>query len=214
MNAHKNRLVLLSVLLLLLLLQRSNIFLTLTCSLTVLVKLVVCTRSCLESQSFSASVAPPLGTKAVSVLPCIWGRTAQNMHALEFVGLSHMGSSGDTLRASLSGIFLQTLPEYVAPMKGHSLSLTISEILKRLSSLPALMQKSFWWRQCNDRYIISLSPHLHTPFPPSPTFSPSLISLTVSVDVKHNVYLLQVHLHTPSPLLLPVPNKPYGFCGR
>ena len=135
-------------------------------------------------------------------------------HALEFVGLSHMGSSGDTLRASLSGIFLQTLPEYVAPVKGHSLSLTISEILKCLSSLPALMQKSFWRRQCNDRYIISLSPNLHSPFSPSPTFSPSLISLTVSVDVKHNVYLLQVHLHTPSPLLLPVPNKPYGFCGR
>ena len=34
-------------------------------------------------------------------------------------------------------------------------------------------------------HIISLSPHLHTPFPP---FSPSLISLTVSVDVKHHVY--------------------------
>ena len=35
-------------------------------------------------------------------------------------------------------------------------------------------------------YIISLSPLRHTPFPP---LSPSLISLTVSVDVKHNVYL-------------------------
>ena len=41
-----------------------------------------------------------------------------------------------------------------------------------------LMQESFWWWQCSDRYIISLFPHLHTP------------------------------------LLLPVPNKPYGFCGR
>ena len=30
------------------------------------------------------------------------------------------------------------------------------------------------------------SPHLHTPF------SPSLISFTVSVDVKHHVYLLTV----------------------
>ena len=47
------------------------------------------------------------------------------------------------------------------------------------------MQESFWWWQCSDRYIISLSPHLHTPFPP---FSPSLISRTVSVDVKHHVY--------------------------
>ena len=35
--------------------------------------------------------------------------------------------------------------------------------------------------------IMSLFPHLHTTFPP---FSPSLISLMVSVDVKHHVYLL------------------------
>ena len=35
-------------------------------------------------------------------------------------------------------------------------------------------------------------PHLHTPFPP---FSPSLISLMVSVDVKHHVYF---RLTTPS----------------
>ena len=41
--------------------------------------------------------------------------------------------------------------------------------------------------QCSDRYIISLSPHLHTPFP---SFYPSLISL-ISVDVKHHVYLLR-----------------------
>ena len=49
------------------------------------------------------------------------------------------------------------------------------------------MQESFWWWQCSDRYILSLFPHLHTPSPP---FSPSLISLMVSVDVKHHVYLL------------------------
>ena len=48
------------------------------------------------------------------------------------------------------------------------------------------MQKSFWWWQCSDRYIIALSPYLHTP----PPFSPSLISLMVFVDVKHHVYLL------------------------
>ena len=46
------------------------------------------------------------------------------------------------------------------------------------------MQASFWWWQCSDRYIISLFPNLHTPFPPS------LISRTVSVDVKHHVYYL------------------------
>ena len=59
-----------------------------------------------------------------------------------------------------------------------------TETLKWLSSLPVLMQESFWWWQRMDRYIISLLPHLHT------TFSLSLISLTVSVDVKHHVCLL------------------------
>ena len=58
-----------------------------------------------------------------------------------------------------------------------------------------LMQVSFWWWQCSDRYIISLSPYLHTPFP---LFSPSLISLVVSVDGKHYAYYAQaasVHVH-------------------
>ena len=41
----------------------------------------------------------------------------------------------------------------------------------------------------------SFSPHLHTPSPPlSPHPSPSLISLVVSVDVKHHVYVL-IYLH-------------------
>ena len=63
-----------------------------------------------------------------------------------------------------------------------------TETLKWLSSLPILMQESFWWWQCSDRFILSLFPKLHTPFPP---FSPSLINLMmVSVDVKHHVYLL------------------------
>ena len=57
--------------------------------------------------------------------------------------------------------------------------------LKWLSSLPTLMQKSFWWWLCSDRYRIS-------PPPPPPTFSLSLISLMVSVDVTHHVYLLTV----------------------
>ena len=56
-----------------------------------------------------------------------------------------------------------------------------TETLKWLSSLPILMQESFWWWQCSDRYIISLCPTF-------PTFSPSLINLMVSVDVKHHVY--------------------------
>ena len=62
-----------------------------------------------------------------------------------------------------------------------------TETLKWLSSLPILMQKLFWWWQCSDKYIISLFPHLHIHFPP---LSPSLISLVVSVGVKHYVYLL------------------------
>ena len=63
------------------------------------------------------------------------------------------------------------------------------------------MQKSFWWWQCSGKYILSLFPHLLTPFPP---FSPSLISLVVSVDVKHHVYLLstQAALHWRGPHLL------------
>ena len=65
-----------------------------------------------------------------------------------------------------------------------------TKTLKFLSSLPILMQKSFWWWQCSDRYIISLSP---TSITPSSPFSPSLISRTVSVDVKHHVYLLYQH---------------------
>ena len=60
-----------------------------------------------------------------------------------------------------------------------------TETLKWLSLLPILMQESFWWWQCSDRYIISLFPP--PPYSPSP---PSLISLMVSVDVKHHVYLL------------------------
>ena len=80
-----------------------------------------------------------------------------------------------------------------------TLSIT-TETLKWLSSLPILMQESFWWWQCSDRYIISLFPHLHAPFPP---FSPSLISPMVSVDVKHHVFLLTL-------LLLFVTDTDYG----
>ena len=67
----------------------------------------------------------------------------------------------------------------------------INKTLKWLSSLPILMQESFWWWQCSDRYIISLFPHLcYRP--------PSLISLMVSVDVKHHVYLLTSQINSDS----------------
>ena len=62
-----------------------------------------------------------------------------------------------------------------------------TETLKWLSSLPILMQESCWWWQCSNRYITSLFPYLKTPLP---AFSPSLINLLTSVDVKHHVYLL------------------------
>ena len=53
-----------------------------------------------------------------------------------------------------------------------TLSLTVNETLKQLSSLPILMQKSY----------------------PLLPFTPSLISLMVSVDGKHHVYLLTLLL--------------------
>ena len=66
-----------------------------------------------------------------------------------------------------------------------------TETLKWLSSLPILTQESFWWGQCSHRYKYNLPlPPPPYPFPPPPPFSPSLISLMVSVDVKHHVYLL------------------------
>ena len=51
-------------------------------------------------------------------------------------------------------------------------------------SLPTLIQESFWWWQCSDRYISLPLPPPPYPLPP---LSPSLISLTVTVDVKHHV---------------------------
>ena len=71
-----------------------------------------------------------------------------------------------------------------------------TETLKWLSSLPILMQESFWWWQCSDGY--NLPPSSPTSIPSS-LFSPSLISVMVSVDVKHHVYLLTTSI-LPSPI--------------
>ena len=71
----------------------------------------------------------------------------------------------------------------------HTQCYTVSTRLTQFSasrwaSITAILDQFI---SCSDRYIISLSSHLHTPFPP---FSPSLINLMVYVDVKHHVYLL------------------------
>ena len=97
-----------------------------------------------------------------------------------------------------------------------TLSLTINETLKWLSSLPILMQESVWWLHRSDRYNLPLP---RPPYP-LPHFSSSLISLMVSVAVQHQVYfcgLTRAQELCESPggrPGLPVPNKPYAFCGR
>ena len=62
---------------------------------------------------------------------------------------------------------------------------------------------------------------VYTPLPPLPHLSPPLISLMVSVDVKHHVYLPLILCFTAYSVFIyrllyfPIPNKPYhGFCGR
>ena len=65
-----------------------------------------------------------------------------------------------------------------------TLSLTFNETLSEwLSALPILMQTGIY------------SPSSPTSIPPFPPFCPSLISLMVSVDVKHHVYLLVLNVH-------------------
>ena len=85
---------------------------------------------------------------------------------------------------------------------GHglvTLSLTMNETLKWLSSLPILMQIILVVSVAIGIYTLPLPP---PPYPlPFPPFSPSLISLMVSVDVKHHVYLLDGHLETSTQLL-------------
>ena len=78
------------------------------------------------------------------------------------------------------GLILLQLSFFFKKVVVCGVSLAINETLKWPSLLPILMQESFWWWQCSDRYIISLFLHLHTPSP---------ISLMVSVDIKHHVYL-------------------------
>ena len=72
-----------------------------------------------------------------------------------------LGSNPLRLSCHLKSCGLWTLSSDFVP---HSY-----ETLKWLSSLTTLMQKSFWWRQCSDRYIISLFlPTAILPLPSSP----------------------------------------------
>ena len=128
----------------------------------------------------------------------LWSSTASLTAVRSHIGpvpqlnVDEVSRSGTAVRHSagkqkgLGLILLRlSLPFKKVVVNGHclvTLSLTINETLKWLSLLPILMQESFWWRQCSDGSIISLFPHLYTPF------SGSLISLVVCVDVKHHVH--------------------------
>ena len=88
---------------------------------------------------------------------------------------------------------------------GHclvTLSLTVNQALKWILSLPILMQESFWWWQCSDWYKNSHTSCTY--LPPPPPFFPSLISLMVSVDIKHHVYTARGTVTVTSFLLLPL----------
>ena len=87
-----------------------------------------------------------------------------------------------------------------------TLSLTINETLNWPSSLPILMQESFWWWQCiySDRYIISLFPHLH----------PSLVSRMFSVAVKHQKRRRMWLRPLPQRLRVLILEGPWLWCDR
>ena len=44
------------------------------------------------------------------------------------------------------------------------------------------MQELFWWWHCSDRYIISLSPHFHTPLSAMFTYLQGEVGLYFDVD--------------------------------
>ena len=86
---------------------------------------------------------------------------------------SHLALGGkrkDLVRYRFGSPFSSESLWFVDTVLWHCPSLR-TETLKWLSSLPILMQESFWWWQCSDRYTISLSPLLHT-HSPTPTPSP------------------------------------------
>ena len=105
-----------------------------------------------------------------------------------------LGGSGDTalVLLSVSSKRLWSSVDYTVFVLHNY------ETLKWLSSLPTLMQKSFWWQQYSDRsYNFPLTGPTSESIPPSrppasQSASSDLINLTVvSVrDVKHHIYLV------------------------
>ena len=83
------------------------------------------------------------------------------------LGYETVWPSGKALRlvsrsTSVRFPFDSPLPSKIVVFGHHfvTLSLTVSETLKCLSPLPFLMQDSFWWWRCSDRY------KLPRPLPP------------------------------------------------
>ena len=131
----------------------------------------------LFSEQHLSILHPVFRTTPINYAPCFFLCVCVCVCASELVWPS--GKAGKWKDLGLIPLQLSFLFKKVVVCRHClvTLSITFIETLKWLSSPPILMQESFWWWQCSDRYIISLFPHLHTHFPP---FSPSLISLTVS----------------------------------
>ena len=83
-----------------------------------------------------------------------------------------------TVRASLAGTCIQTPPELVTPLKGARSKSPRRLFTNTVSAVPKVWVLITLWKQ----HGVGI---------------PSLISLTVSVDVKHRVYLLTyTHVNT------------------
>ena len=92
----------------------------------------------------------------------------QQQHTISRFGLAVRRLAGKQRGLGSTPLRLSLLLKKVA-VCGHclvTLSLTVNETLKWLSSPLILMQESFWWWQCSDRYIISLFPTLSCDFVP------------------------------------------------